>query len=551
MPPSAESNPLQRGKACFSCRRRKMRCDGILPVCGQCSRAGRDEDCEYTNGQKRARVEMLQESISQVESRISELENPATQNQETGLVLREPYQPGPTSTSPDEPPRDVIQKLVDAFLAYSSEVGFFLNASRFRTSALRRHPLGHHARPAPALLASVYLWGLRLSNQPQMGSQEALFLARALGLTVKGLSGIHPQRVMHNLQAEVLLAYYFFACGRLLEGKYHSAAAVSLSLSSGLHLTRSANGGTSGALPNVQDAVEEGERIHACWIVMVLDTAWAVALEESPHLNYQQHAYAFDAPWPLEMDDYEKGRLNPTAVYSKTLHNFLNGAPTSNESMSTIAMLVKASVLWQRADSLVREWRPDLSRTELNALEGTFVSLNNLIDRFRGVLIPPNRIADPTPAMIRTLIIAHSLAHTATIQLHTLRRGSNAGSGTKCIAAASTVLNILVSVPLQHLGFLNPIMGTPWLAACRVITDRISALRLQRAVGLAQLEEEKRLVKLLTRAVAVLPSFAQMCPLLSVYTTATSVQLCRLTIEDHQISRIQETFDAIEARKGI
>ncbi|KAJ7025940.1 hypothetical protein C8F04DRAFT_1298536 [Mycena alexandri] len=454
------------------------------------------------------------------------------QNKQTEMVLCEPYQPGTTSphlrmdsaswATTEEPPTDLIQKL-SLMPSWGTPLKSGSSSTPRASVYLHYYVLGHHARPAPALLASVYLWGLRLSNQPQMSSQEPVFLARALALTSKGLSGIHPQRVMHNLQAEVLLAYYFFACGRLLEGKYHSAAAVSLSLSSRLHLTRSANNRAPGALPKARDAVEEGEQIHACWIVMVLDTAWAVALEESPHLDYQQHMSVVDAPWPLEMDDYEKGRLNPTALYSKTLHNFLNGVPTSDDGMSTIAMLAKASVLWQRADSLAREWRPDLPRTELNAFEEAFASLDNSIDRFRAILVPPIRIADPTPAMTRTLIVAQSIAHTATIQLHHIpRRGPNTGSRTKCTAAASFVVNILVSVPLQHLGFINPIMGTPWFAACQVIIEEVSAFRLQRVAGLVQ--EERRLVKLLTRALVVLPSFAQTCPLLSVY-NATSVHL--------------------------
>jgi hypothetical protein len=48
-------------------------------------------------------------------------------------------------------------------------------------------------------------------------TQEPAFLARALKLTSKGLSDTHPQRVMHTLQAEVLLSYFFFASGRSLE----------------------------------------------------------------------------------------------------------------------------------------------------------------------------------------------------------------------------------------------------------------------------------------------------------------------------------------------
>ncbi|KAF7334535.1 Zn(2)-C6 fungal-type domain-containing protein [Mycena venus] len=524
---------LSRGQACFSCRRRKMKCDGVHPICGQCKRARRDEDCEYTHGQKRARAEMLQESISQVESRIYQLEHPHL-NHQPGLALQQPYQgrssgrsasPRPINTAPwaaaEEPPNDVVQKVVDLFLSYSSEFGFFLNSSRFRQSALLRQPIGHQARPTPALLWAVYLCGLRLSKQPQLIAQEPMFLSRALATVANGLSVVHPQKVMHNLQAEILLAYYFFASGRFLEGKYHAASAVSLGLSSNLHMIRSANAPSS-VLPPPQDAIEEGERIHACWVVMILDKAWAVVLSENPHLDHQQQNLVVDTPWPLEMDDYQQGRLSRTALYSNTLHKFINGVPTSDVGTSTIAMFSKASVLWQRADRLARDWKPDMPRDQSSAFQNSFAALDGLVDNFHAALIPPNHIPHPTPTMTRALIVAHSIAHTATIKLQgipPLRAEPRARQ--KRLGAATAVLNIIVSIPLQHFAFINPVMGTVWLASCQVLLEEICTLRTQRSSNWQG--EETGLVSLLTRTLGVLSSFTGTCPLLN-----------------YQISRIQE-----------
>jgi hypothetical protein len=137
-------------------------------------------------------------------------------------------------------------------------------------------------------------------------AQEPVFLARALNLTSNGLSDAHPQRVMHTLQAEVLLSYFFFASGRALEGKYHTAGAISLSLSSSLHLVRSETHSPPGILPPAADVVEEGERIHAWWTVMIMDRCWAVGLCETPGLAYQDSLAMVDTPWPLESDDYAK-----------------------------------------------------------------------------------------------------------------------------------------------------------------------------------------------------------------------------------------------------
>ncbi|KAJ7906197.1 hypothetical protein B0H13DRAFT_1619620 [Mycena leptocephala] len=475
-----KSNTLPRGQACFSCRRRKMRCDGAHPICGQCERGNRPDDCEYTHGQKRARAEMLQESISRVESRIFELENP--HRSPPAVPLHQPYQfgtaPRPSLPQPkhepwaaaDEPPSDIVQTLVDLFLSYSSEFGFFLNGSRFRQSALLHQPMGHHARPTPALLSAVYLCASRLSKQPRLIAQEPVFLSRALDLTAKGLSGSHPHRVMHNLQAEILLAYYFFACGRFLEGKYHTASAMSLGLSSGLHMIRSANAPLSGNLPPAQDAIEEGERIHACWVGMILDKVWAVALSETPHIDHQHQNSAVDTPWPLEMDDYAKGLLSPPARYTNTLQKFVNSVPTSDTGMSTIAMLSKASVLWQRSDGLARDWKPGIP-FQSAAFQDSFAALDGLIDSFRAALIPPNRILHPTPAMTRALVVAHSIAHTATIQLHRICPCRRPQLAQKVLVAATSVLNIIVSIPLQHFAFINPIMGVSVAPSAIFLSD--------------------------------------------------------------------------------
>ncbi|KAF7361057.1 Zn(2)-C6 fungal-type domain-containing protein [Mycena sanguinolenta] len=352
-----------------------------------------------------------------------------------------------------------------------------------------------------------------------------MFLARALNLTANGLSGSHPQKVMHNLQAEILLAYYLFASGRFLEGKYHAASAVSLGLSCSLNTIRSANSPSS-TLPPAQDAIEEGERIHACWTVMVLDKAWAVVLGDDPHLDHQQQNLVVDTPWPLEMDDYGQGRLSRTAVYSNTLRKFINGLPTSDTGMSTIAMLSKASILWQQADNLARQWKPDSPTSDSRAFQDSFTTLDHLIANFRATLVPPNHIPRPTPIMTRALVVAHSIAHTATITLQSIAPlQADAAARQKRLVAATTVLNIIVSVPLQHLTFINAIMGTVWMASCQVLLDEIYALQAHQTMH----GERNSLVTLLNRTIDVLSLFAGTWPILN-----------------YQISRISEACNGIQ-----
>ncbi|KAJ7468768.1 Zn(2)-Cys(6) binuclear cluster domain-containing protein [Mycena latifolia] len=519
---SLDNGKLQRGQACFNCRRRKRKCDGNLP-CSQCTRLDIEEDCEYIDGAKRAIAHILQEDISRLQSRIHDLENPHQPKMQRDVPLHQPYHlsdldrastPRPTQSwrTASEPPSDMIQQLVDNFLEYSSEYGFFMSSARFRHSALLPFPIGHHSRPAPALLSTVYLWGVRLSNQPNLTAQEPVFLARAVNLTSNGLSDTHPQRVLHTLQAEILLAYFFFASGRTLEGKYHTAAGISLSLSSSLHLIRSENHSSAGILPPPVDAIEEGERIHAWWTVMILDKCWAVGLSEEPGFAHRDNLNIVDTPWPLEIDDYPKGYLGPAARYSHTMQKFVNGTPTPDAGMSTIAMLAKASFLWQRADDLARTWRSDMSPEKVSGFRSSFVRMDAMIDAFRDVLVPPNRIAKPTPAMTRALVVSHSIAHAAAMRLHGIFARTDLPAKRKRLAAARSVLGIIAAVPLRHFGYINPIMGTVWVAACGVFLDEIAALRAQRPTTRG--EEEVNLRVFLSRAVAAIAVFEPTCPLM-------------------------------------
>ncbi|KAJ7071962.1 hypothetical protein C8F01DRAFT_973624 [Mycena amicta] len=448
---------LRRGQACFHCRRRKIRCDGAHPICGPCRRDNRPDDCEYTHGQHRARAEMLEENISQIEARITELQQPRKRSPEnpSRVLLKGPYVPGASThdnwATAAEPPMDMVENLVDTFLLSASEFGFFLNHSRFRQSATQRQLFGSHHRPLPALLTVVYLWGLRLSKQHMFQSQEPLFLVRALKLTTNGLSAPHPDRVLHTLQAEILLTYYLFASGRFLEGKYRASAAASLALSTGINAIRSATNLTPGVLAPARDAVEEGERIHAWWAVVVLDNTWAVALEESPHLHLARDA---DTPWPLEMEQYEKGFFDASKRYSNTISKFIHGSPTSDMGTSTYALLAKAAILWQRAYAL------RISSTRYDS--APVKALDALIARFITSLPLPGNFPHLTPAMARTLLVAHSIAHAAAIELHREREAnSESGSRKARLASARALLGIVVataSTPLPG-GAINPVMG--------------------------------------------------------------------------------------------
>ncbi|KAJ7055631.1 hypothetical protein C8F01DRAFT_455079 [Mycena amicta] len=533
------SAKLQRGQACFNCRRRKRKCDGLLP-CGQCTRLDAEDECEYMDPGKRPVAHILQEQIDELQNRISHIRRGRAGGSHSHRSSSSPVlgssSPSPAQSiwnnTPTEPPPTIIAELIDTFLAYASEFGFFLNPSRFRDSALLALPFGDYSRPTPALLSCVYLWGLRLSmahspthspassasssstssssyshHGPLSHPDEPAYLGRALALTSKGLSSSgHPQRILHTLQAEVLLAYYFFACGRVVEAKYHTAAAVSLSLSSGLHQIRSTNVPPSNALPPPVDAVEEGERIHAWWAVLVMDRCFAVGLSEMPSISSAQ-LDSVDTPWPLEPEDYSTGAMYPHARYSRTIETFLSSSPDT-ATLSTPALLAKAAILFQRTDEFVRTWKPGLGHDMM------LHQLSALVDSFRNSLPPPTALPrPPTPATTRALVVAHSIAHAAAVRLHGLYPHTKVAR----LAAARSVLGIIAAVPLKHIQWINPIMGTVWSAAGEVFLEEIASMQ---AVyhGVAS-DEEVNLRAFVARAGPSLRVFERNCSLMRAHPT--------------------------------
>ncbi|KAK7449724.1 hypothetical protein VKT23_013199 [Stygiomarasmius scandens] len=69
--------PLQRGLACLSCRKRKLKCDGKKPVCSSCIKMKRADECEYEDRRQKSRTQKLKEKLKKLEDRIKELEGPA------------------------------------------------------------------------------------------------------------------------------------------------------------------------------------------------------------------------------------------------------------------------------------------------------------------------------------------------------------------------------------------------------------------------------------------------------------------------------------------
>jgi hypothetical protein len=140
-----------------------------------------------------------------------------------------------------------------------------------------------------------------LQNADQARGHVSKILNRAV-LALSEWSGDLPQKRMHAVQAELLIAQYFIYECRNLEGLVHISAAVTMAIGCSLHKIRypfmdpshlpSATGGGPGGdaqnlrnpfeLPTPRDMEEMRERMDLFRTVLILDKCYSVAVRIAP-----------------------------------------------------------------------------------------------------------------------------------------------------------------------------------------------------------------------------------------------------------------------------
>ncbi|KAJ7735726.1 Zn(2)-Cys(6) binuclear cluster domain-containing protein [Mycena metata] len=523
---------LNKGKACFNCRQRKVKCDAKKPICTPCGRfvGGGLQDCEYTE-RGPAQSQILQEQISILESRIRDMERPRDMRMSVGL--QNPYPASrlsisdpATNVAPGEstfsfahiprgtpalaaaftgrksPSREFSQALISSFFPYARQVGFFLSSQLFEALSSGTAPTDV---ASPALLDTIYLWGAHLSK---LDTHQPRFLSDALRSTAAGLLHAHsPNAILHTIQAELLLAQYFFHNSRILEGKYHVSAAVSIALSSGLHKIRSADVRDSvrsmvDALSPAATALEEGERINAFWAVFVVDTYWLAADGSPADITYA----VVDTPWPLDIGEYSEDSRALPVQSSGTIDNFLANFP--DRGISVPALHAKAAIIFEQASRLAARYTENVeARASTAMLSAEFSRLDGVIEAFKTTLTP----LDSSGSQSQSSLLIRTLAHVATIQLHNPFIFTSEVSCTRSRAAAMAVVALVRQTNLHELGYLDAIMGTLWTAACQVFITELSRAQYGHDLGPNEVRNIQQLGEAIETLLSAMSVFSGGC----------------------------------------
>ncbi|KAJ7159581.1 hypothetical protein C8R46DRAFT_1286934 [Mycena filopes] len=442
---STSSIPHRGPKACTNCRRRKIKCDAVRPICTQCRvRPPRSKElCQYPHVEGQSPMDLpaqLLETISVLRNRVEELEYLA--NPDPGRVyLSQPY--SSEGSTPDSHSAFTPIPSITTFLARFAASGYlFLPPAPLRAAALLPLPFGHPARPAPALLSAAYLWGSLLSpvtlNPPYTPRAFLPYvlenIAQALAdIDSVGARGGEPRVVLETIQAEVLVSLYYLHSAAPAQGRYHAAAAASLAVGAGLHYLV-VGSALSPPPPFVlavagHDMELESVRIDAFWAVVTVNNCW-VAAEGSP--SALSGVLAGNTLW---------------AASSQGGSVF--GADDVHASTPT-ALLAKASILLEQAISFSRSAFEPSSRT-------TLTSLDAALHTFRAALppVPPPDAQTQTRAVTvvfpttQTLVLTHAFVDFAIVRLHAASTADPARRA-QCLAAAGRVVAGVGAVCVLH-----------------------------------------------------------------------------------------------------
>ncbi|TDL21439.1 hypothetical protein BD410DRAFT_829157 [Rickenella mellea] len=440
------NTPLPLGKACLTCRRRKIRCDGTRPVCAQCARANRPADCEYTD-RGRVTTEILEEEITLLEGHLRELQNPMGGSSIVRLTVPHVSHNAHSASGCGDSMQ--MKGLIDA-LQYCTQP----SAGPVQVDPKTTHTL--------------------ILNRDTFREMEPRFLNRAQLSLTQALGNGNLFIRLQLIQAEILLAEYFFALGRFVEGQYHASGAANLTFSAGLHQVQSASrnvapprrgasnvGGRSVyfSLPPPRSAREEAERVRLFWAVYNLDKSWSVANDShSTIIEDGTSGTQINTPWPPEIAVYDTDfAWSAVDVASKTVQEFLSGHTSSsnNGELSAFALRAQVSCLLDCVFNAVSNDHrnvPQINRESMHTLA-------NILLGFTPSLPSLDALAEVPPDKRVLHLVIRSLGHTANIRFHAQRGALSHDAYMKFMASARDIVKIAELMVTNRIDFVDPIIA--------------------------------------------------------------------------------------------
>ncbi|KIP01121.1 hypothetical protein PHLGIDRAFT_509991 [Phlebiopsis gigantea 11061_1 CR5-6] len=494
---SSRSNQLGRGKACLRCRRRKM-----------------------------VGAYLLEESVSDLESRIC-----ALQGGPTPILLYNPHDVYEArhrdsvghNTTPE--PVGSSQLILQSFLNVGPMFGFFFDIPRFVKRLRRTTAQGSLPSVSSIFTRTIKLVGSQFCNDSELQEDT---LHRLPSLLRDVATSLDDPRKMDVLQAEVLLAYYFLHTNRRTEGFYHIAGAVSIAIACNLYQVRTAaqQRRRVGLLHQVPSSTSGDDDVDDCirafWTVFTLERVWSPWTTSPP-------------AWPSEITNQEG---NLTRAFRSS----------SEEAVSRVLSEVKAEIpeqllLLLRSNSAIlfgeASYLADRRGTDSTVLQSECAALENRINNFVRVLLSFD-FTNQDPHRQRSLLLTRTLLSCSTIQL--LERICHPWDAKYVIMldAALAAINTLKALDFEELACVDPVLGMLWSIVGNTLVATLKLLQDTPPASLTSTVSTRRphvnestVNDALDSLCAAMQSLASTCPLIG-----HKLDSLQSAIESDQLSAI-------------
>ncbi|KAK0200077.1 hypothetical protein DFS33DRAFT_216598 [Desarmillaria ectypa] len=496
--PRKNVHPLRRGTACLACRKRKSRCDGTHPVCQQCIKANREDECQYT-GPKRKR--QLRENASVLGRRLFELETtstfpsnifpiePQVATSTLTSIFTTPSAPSSSSSLSESPSSSTLEFLshdktndaaldvlnsssprtmlclpedstlsdvtysyswntrdslppkikiilVEAFLSHRHQCYF--EGCGIGLTESERHP---------AFMNTVYFLGCYYTRSLHLSDLETHFLNLALHDIASALTG--HERTIDVVRASSLLAIYFYSTGQITEGYRHSVSAARLALSIGLH--RICFPEFPGKLHNsiTHTSMDMSDRVSAFWQIFMVDTCWSAATG-FPSLLSRSGDYKVRIETPLPTS---QGSVDTNSLFGETIA--LPSVP---------ALKVKVAALYEEAARISSD--DNIYDTEYWY---NFTSVKNALECIQAFLPLVHDYSShiSKSVMDADIFFIRTLVYVSTVNINRIHNPADA------LQASLDAASLITGLSDDAYEYLDPLFSALWTSIAKAYTWNI------------------------------------------------------------------------------
>ncbi|KAF9793147.1 hypothetical protein BJ322DRAFT_103377 [Thelephora terrestris] len=513
--PSTASTALPRNRACLCCRRKKMKCDGLKPICTPCVRSNRDE-CKYTDKKQNNRKQILEGKISRLEARLRDLESNGPQRSNSDAASSASY-PTPPSTSASLRPstrnsvaspafESVDTVTLQQYPAWPSSSSPLLFSSTFTHSSPSPPPVeSDFSWPSPALsftqepdviteeeanqllnvwLSLQYQWGFIIdpitfytslfdpdySKRPHPSLINAILLIATCHPTVSPITKAKSESLLSRVLAEIqlgisqadrlldlihascLLSTYFYTQNRIQEGYYHSTAAARLITTLQSYLP-----GYSASL----GPYNANNRILTLVHVFAVDRNWSVVTGLPPTLKDE------DCLVPSVMEALTSFPIGPSDVLS--CDNLL----PADCIFDAIALRLSAYALHETSHRLVPTDLSTRNQEDIAALKSSAALFHKRFPSF----VRSRMGLEPLSLFDAHMAAIHTFVNVSTINLERAAMVRGGEPFKRCLMAVSSIVAVVEQLQEEDYSSLDPLMSSCWVTAANVCLYVISSSR--------------------------------------------------------------------------